>query len=204
MIEELKYSVFNLFENDLYQDFTIEKNRISFFYNNIIVVEVSNKEISVFYDSDVIEELKTNRYLNKINTLEIFHEVSPAINYLKYLFKVLKNIKYELYHYFLYKIKELKFNYDALQFCIVNNDTANPAIRCEISGLDLERKPLLYNFLFIVTNDGQCQLSFYPEKPLWNEGKVCLETEIDRILDYVKNLNVQHYDDIPLKEVDIA
>lgn len=73
-------------------------------------------------------------------------------------------------------------------------------ILCTICDLMLNEKALKYNFNFIASKYNACKLEFFPEKPLWNEHKLCPERTVDDIINYIKNLNVYHYDDIPLKE----
>lgn len=43
-------------------------------------------------------------------------------------------------------------------------------------------------------------MRFIPEKPVWNEGKEYPKSDVDEIIEYILNLNVDTYEDIPLIE----
>lgn len=200
MLEELKYALFNIDNYELYRDFTIENNDIKFVYNYVMVHGTQDK-IFVFYDFEEMKITKQLKYINKNNTLKIFNKVSSAINYMKYLSNVTTDIRYELYHYFMFKLKELDIQYKVLLFNPVNNYTVEDMmLRCDISDLSIQGQKVKYNFIVIFKKDGKCKLSFYPENPVWDEGKDCPETEIDKVIDYILNLKVDNYKDIPLKE----
>lgn len=196
MLEELRYALFAFFGNGISHYFICENDKIEFIYDDITLMGFEEK-ILVFYESNKMGVLRKSTYLNKENTMKVFYKVSSAISYLEYLAKVIVDNKYELYHYFLFKLRAMHFNYKSMSFSIVSDNTA---IRCDISRLDLNGNRLQYNFIFISKNDSSCTLSFYPEQPLWNEGKICPESDVDKILDYIKTLSVYNYDEIPLKE----
>jgi hypothetical protein len=193
MIEELKYTLLGTY-NDNILSFIQTNNSLKFTYYNLIIESIENK-IIVYYDSDEIMGQKLE-YLNKKNTLKIFTKVSSAINYVKYLLKVVTDSQFELYHYFLFKLKEIKLTYDSLFFMISDSG----AIRCDVSDLMLNGNILKYNFIFIITKDSSFELKFHPKKPIWNEGKICPKKNIDEIIDYIMYLNTLHYDEITLKE----
>lgn len=194
MIEEIKYFLISLSENDF--DFKQLDNCLKIGYNGIVVEEKS-EEIVIYFNSEDPLLFEKSKYLNKVNTIKHFSDISLGMNYIKYLNKIIPDIKYELYHYFMFKLKEIVLNYKYLNFSIVSENTA---IRCDLGKLDLDGKSLSYNFIFVANNNDSCKLTFYPEKPLWDEGKVCPKNNVDEIIHYIKALKVFDYDSIPLEE----
>ncbi|MCY1660767.1 hypothetical protein [Chryseobacterium sp. SL1] len=205
MIENLKYALFSIPEylNLKSLKYFQTDDNITIYYKNVIV-KATNDEISVFYDSEEHFVTKGLKYLDKNTTLKIFTDIPSAINYMNYLSLVTSDIKYTLYHYFLFKSNKLGINYKSLSFVLVgnysNDSEDNLSIRCEIGNLTVKNRKVKYNCLIIFNNDGSCRFSFYPEKPLWNEEKICPKRDVDKIIDYTLNLKVDNYEDIPLIE----
>lgn len=200
MLEEIKYSIFSICNYDLYRNFEERDNSIKFVYKSVILYGAENN-ISVYYDADDMRATRKLQFINKNNTLKTFSIVSAAMAYMKYLSNVTTDIRYELYHYFMFKLKEYKIVYRNLSFNTVNNILLEDMmLRCDIHDLSIKGNKVKYNFVIIFRKDGKCDLSFYPENPVWDEGKDCPETEVDKVIDYILNLKVDSYDDIPLKE----
>lgn len=196
MLEELKYALFAFHEQEIHCHFSQKANSIKFVHYSI-VLQGSENEISVFHDPTLAVANHKSRFLNKTNTQKKFQSVPEAINYLKYLAKAATDSRYEQYHYFLFKLREIKLEYGRLNFGIVND---NSAIRCDMGELVLGGKPLKYNFVFVAYKNRVCNLTFYPENPIWDEGKPCPEAEVDGIVKYISHLDVDDYDGIALKE----
>lgn len=195
-LEDLKFALLNHCDDSGLYRFVEEANSILVVYEEITLNGTAN-EILVCYDPKVAGLFDEAKYLNESNTIKYFQDVYSAINYLKYLVKVKKDIRHELYYYFLFKLKKLKIEYEYLQFTTVSDGAA---IRSDIGGLKLNGKLLLYNFIFISKGNGSCELTFYPEHPLWDEGKVCPESTVDSIMNYISRLEADNYTDIPLEE----
>ena len=194
MVEDLRFALINLDKDGDFSHFEECSNGLIAVYRNIVISGMEN-EICVYFDSNEMGVLEESKYLDKQNTLKSFSDIYLALNYLKYLSKVKENIRYELYHCFLFKIKELEYTYDVLQL-----NVANEFIRCDFSNLKTQVTSLCYNFIFVSQENGLCELRFYPEKPLWDESKVCPENNINRIVDYISHLKATKYENIPLKE----
>lgn len=205
MLEELKYVLLNLHNKNLvsgFSQFTIKDSAIRIIYCDIIVEGYEDK-VLVYYDNDttIMGVYKRLQYLNKENTLRIFENVSIAMEYLHYLVKTAEDIRFELFHYFLFRLDEIKFKYNELDFGVSRNFSFEELIvNCTLSCIELNGNKLQYTLHIMFFNDNTCKLSFIPQEPLWNEGKVCPETQIDRILHYIKTLNAYNYKDIPLNE----
>lgn len=204
LIEKLKNAIFNISDFE-YINFSQNFKTIKFIYHDVVVYGNENENsISVFYDAEEMGVLTHLKFINKENTLKVFNNVFDALNYMKYLSKATCDIKYELYHYFLYRLKEIELNYNCFSFGLSrrypNYSEENLSIRCNIGDLTIRERKVKYNFLIIFKNDGSCRFSFYPEEPVWNEEKICPKKDIDKILDYILNLKVDNYEDIPLIE----
>ena len=196
MIDELKYNLLPLLGDKECTEFSEGKNRLSFIYSNV-KIEGTNSQIIVFYEPNLIGTSQKSAYLNKENTLKAFYDVTRSISYLKYLIFLLSDARHEVHYYFIHKLKELNITHDFSQLTSTGNDQY---LRCDISGLSLEGKPLNYNYLLIIGRNNLCRFSFYPEEPLWNEGKTCSENDIVKIMDYIKNMETLNYEDIQIKE----
>ncbi|SHN07970.1 hypothetical protein SAMN05444360_1418 [Chryseobacterium carnipullorum] len=203
MIEKLKYALFSISDYDIYRKYFQTKDSITIYYKNVIV-KATNDEISVFYDSEEHFVTKGLKYLDKNNTLKLFTDIPAAIDYMSYLSLVTLDIRYTLYHYFLFKSNESEIDYKSISFVLVgsypNYSEENLSIRCDIGGLTIKNRKVKYNCLILFNNDGSCRFSFYPEEPAWNEEKICPKRDIDKIIEYILNLNVDNYEDIPLIE----
>ncbi len=203
MIEKFKYALFSIPDYIKNLKYFQNDNSIKVYYYNVVVI-ATNSEISVFYDSEEHFVTKELKYLNKNNTIKSFNDVPSAIDYMNYLSLVTLDIRYTLYHYFLFKSNESKINYKSLSFVLVgsypNYSEDNLSIRCEIGDLIIKNRKVKYNCLMIFNNDGSCRCSFYPEEPAWNEEKMCPKRDVDNIIEYILNLNVDNYEDIPLIE----
>ncbi|WP_153391724.1 hypothetical protein [Chryseobacterium vaccae] len=202
MIEKLKNAIFNISDFE-YINFVQNSKSIKFIYHDVIVYGYKDS-ISVFYDDAEMGVLTQLKFINKENSLKTFSDISNALDYMKYLSKVTSEIKYASYHYFLYRLKEIEFNYTHFSFglvgCYPNYSKENLSIRCDFGGLSIMNKQVRYNCLIIFNNDGSCKFSFYPENPEWNEEKICPKRDVDKIIEYILNLKVDNYDDIPLIE----
>lgn len=200
MLEELKYALFNIDNYELYRSFIIEGDNIKFAYNYVIV-HSTNDKILVFYDFEEMKVTKQLKYIDKNNSLKTFDRVSSAIAYMKYLSNVTTDIRYELYHYFIFKLEEHKIVYKNFSFNTVNNISLKEMmLRCDINDISIRGQKVRYNFIIIFKKDSTCKLSFYPENPIWDEGKDCTEFDVDNIIEYILNLKVDKYEDIPLIE----
>lgn len=202
MIEKIKNAIFNI-PNFEYINFSQNSKGIKFIYYDVIVF--GNKDsISVFYDSEEMGVFNKLQFINKKNSLETFNEISDALNYMNYLSKVVNDIRYETYHYFFYKMKEAKISNINISFGFgghyPNSSKEDLIIRCDVSDLSINEKKVKYNFVVTFDKNYKCKLSFYPEDPIWDEGKDCPETDVDNIIEYILNLNVDNYEDIPLIE----
>ncbi|MBK1897379.1 hypothetical protein [Chryseobacterium paridis] len=200
MLEEIKYSLFDFDDYNLNRNFEQSDNYVKYVYKNVIVFG-TEENISVYYDVEDMRTTKKLQFINKYNTLKKFNNTYAAISYTKYLSNVTTDIRYEMYHYFMYQLKESEIEYKTLLFNPVNNYTIEDMmLRCDISDLSIKGRKVKYNFIIILKKDGKCNLSFYPENPVWDEGKDCPETDVDKIIEYILNLNIDNYDDIPLIE----
>jgi hypothetical protein len=166
-----------------------------------ILIEEFEGGIQVYFDDEKAKYFGHRKidYLNRQNSLRTFTSVSSAVGYVKYLCLAAIDAKLEQYHYFLFRLRELKITYEGMSY--VNTGMESEFIRCEIGGIQLDEVPVGYNLLVLFSQDGTTRLSFYPKEPQWNEGKDCPETELDRILDYFLRFSGYKYDDIPLQEV---
>ncbi len=203
MIEKLKYALFSIPDYDIYRRYFQTNDSITIYRSNVII-KATNKEVSVYYDPDEPLIAKDLKYISKENTIKSFEDIPSAIDYMNYLSLVTSDIRYTSYHYFLYRLKEIKLNYEYFSFGLAGSysdySEQNLSIRCDVSELSINEKKVKYNFIVIFDKNYKCRLSFYPEKPVWNEGKNCPETEVDKVIDYIINLNVDNYEDIPLIE----
>jgi hypothetical protein len=204
MLEELKFALLSISGNNEthldFWNFWESNTSIQFVYMKI-TVEGYEDRILVCYDYDpgkVLGAQKLN-YLNRENTLKTFTNVPSAIAYMKYLSIATWDIKFELYYYFLFKIKELKLEYEGMSFAITGLE--RQFIRCALGGLKLNGLVIGFNLLIVFSSDGASELRFYPEDPIWEEGKVCPETQIDKIIESFILYSTYRYDEIPLKEV---
>ncbi|MEN4762891.1 hypothetical protein ABEG63_21405 [Chryseobacterium sp. C39-AII1] len=203
MIEKLKYALFSIPDYDIYRKYFQTKDSITIYYKNVIV-KATNDEISVFYDSEEHFVAKGLKYLDKNTTLKLFNDVPSAIDYMNYLSLVTLDIRYTLYHYFLFKLKDVGINYNYFSFGFAgsypNYSEDNLSIRCDFGNLSIVDKKVKYNCIIIFNNDGSTRFSFYPEEPAWNEQKICPKRDVDKIIEYILNLKVDNYEDIPLIE----
>ncbi|WP_288445556.1 hypothetical protein [uncultured Chryseobacterium sp.] len=203
MIEKLKYALFSIPDYDIYRRYFQTSDSIIVYYNNVIV-KATNKDISVYYDPEDPLISKNLKYINKDNTIKSFDDISPAIDYMNYLSSVTSDIRYTLYHYFFFKLQDVGISYNYLSFGLAGNypnyNENNLSIRCDFGDLSIMNKKVKYNCIIIFNSDGSSRFSFYPEEPAWNEEKICPKKDIDKILEYILNLKVDNYKDIPLME----
>lgn len=203
MIEELKYTLLNLYSVELgcFERFNINNDYIKVLYNNIWIEGYEDK-IVIYFDESLYFYPKTLQYLTKKNTLKIFTKVSVAMEYLHYLLRATKDVRFELYHYFLFKLKEIKFEYTSSYFSFTNNQSLETlVINFSISDIKFNNKTLNYTIHTYFFKDNVCELSFHPKNSLWGEGKICPEIEVNKILWYLENISFYEYGDIPLKEI---
>lgn len=203
MIEKLKYALFSIPDYDIYRRYFQTNDSIMIYYNNVIV-KATKHEVSVYYDQEDPLIAKDLKYITKSNTIKSFDDIPSAINYMYYLSLVTSDIRYTSYHYFLHRLKDIELNYDYFSFGLAGNypnySEENLSIRCDVSDICIRGNKIKFNFVVTFDKDYSCQLSFYPEKPIWNEGKNCPEKDIDKIIHYILNLKVDNYEDIPLLE----
>ena len=204
LIEKLKNAIFNIPDFE-YINFFQNSKSIKFIYHDVIVCGDENENsISVFYDAEEMGVFTQLKLINKENSLKIFNNILDALNYMKYLSKVTSDVKYTSYHYFLHRLKEIEFNYNYFSFSLAasypNSSQEDLSIRCELGDLVVKNKKVKYNCFVIFKNDASCRFSFYPENPIWNEEKICPKRDVDKIIEYILNLKVDNYDDIPLIE----
>ncbi|KPE48985.1 hypothetical protein, partial [Chryseobacterium indologenes] len=182
MIEKLKNAIFNISDFE-YINFVQNSKSIKFIYHDVIVYGYEDS-ISVFYDDAEMGVLTKLKSINKKNSLKTFNDISNALDYMKYLSKVTSEVKYASYHYFLHRLKEIEFNYTYFSFGLVgsypNYSKESLSIRCDFGGLSIMNKQVKYNCLIIFNNEGSCKFSFYPEKPGWNEEKICPKRDVDK------------------------
>lgn len=204
MIENLKNAIFNISDFE-YINFFQNSKSIKFIYHDVIVYgDESENSISVFYDAEEMGVFTQLKFINKENSLKIFNNISDALNYMKYLSKVTSDLKYASYHYFFHRLKDVGINYSYFSFSLAgrypNYSDEDFSIRCDFGDLSIMDQKVKYNCLIIFKNDGSCRFSFYPEEPAWNEEKICPKRDVDQIIEYILNLNVDNYEDIPLIE----
>lgn len=203
MIEKLKYALFSIPDYDIYRKYFQAKDSITIYYNNVII-KATDREVSVYYDPEEPLVAKDLKYINKDNTIKSFDDVPSSIDYMNYLSLVTSDIRYTSYHYFLYRLKELELSYDYFSFGLAgdypNYSEENLSIRCDISDISIKENKVKFNFVITFDKDYKCKLWFYPENPIWNEGKKCPKRDVDKIIEYILNLKVDNYDDIPLIE----
>jgi hypothetical protein len=70
---------------------------------------------------------------------------------------------------------------------------------------DIKKKGLELDFSIQIQlyKNNTCLLYFVSPDVLWNEGKICPGTQLHKALDYVQNLNVGKYDEIPIEETNV-
>lgn len=198
MIEKLKYALFSLPDYNFYKSYYQNSDGIKIYYYNVII-DGTDDGISVFYDPEEYFVDKEIKYLNKENTLKTFNDVSAAMDYVRYLVLVIADERHRLYHYFMFKLKyfEISYNHESFGYSGIGLKE-DKMIRCDISDLLVKGRKVKYNFVVVFKKGFICTLSFYPENPGWSEEKVCPETDVDKIFEYILNLKVDNCDDIPL------
>ena len=204
ILEDLKYALLNLYGSDeanpFLEHFYMSEGKLIATCRNI-TLEGHENGIDVFFDNSLHLPPKQLEYLNKENTLKTFQSPSSAIEYFHYLIRASKDVRFEMYHYFISKLQEIGIEYESWSFYYTNNESLERLIvNSGISNIKKNKKKLNFNIHIMFFKNNACQMTFFPENPLWNEGKVCPETQIDKILNYVKKLNFESYDDIPLNE----
>lgn len=203
-IENIKVTLFNLYcstgVNPFFESLYAQNGKI-IAVNRNVHIEANEKEIIVFFDESLYLYPKGIQYLTKENTYKTFQSISFALEYFQYIVRATNDIRFEVYHYFLYKLQKNGILNRSWGFHYVNNYTMEDMmLRCDISDLSIKGKKMKYNFVIIFNNEGSCKFSFYPEKPGWNEEKICPKRDVDKIIEYILNLKVDNYDDIPLIE----
>ena len=204
IFEELKLALLNLYCSDntdpFFEHFWMLEDKVFATTNNVMIVG-DETNIVVYFDENLHSPIKPLQYLSKDNTSKEFQTSYSAIEYFKYLLRATKDVRFELYHYFLSMLKKMGIKYSSRSFRYTNNEK----LECLVLNLNLSvyeidklNVNLFIHIKFFINNT--CEMIFIPEEPLWNEGKVCPETQIDRILHYIKALNAYNYKDIPLNE----
>ncbi|MEZ4884907.1 MAG: hypothetical protein R3E32_09295 [Chitinophagales bacterium] len=204
ILEDLKYALLNLYCSDginpFLEHFYMSENKLLATCRNVIL-EGRENGIDVFFDNSLYLPPNRLEYLNKENTLKTFQSPCSAIEYLHYLIRATKDVRFEMYHYFIYKLQEIGIEYESWSFYYTNNESLEQLIvNSGISNIKKNKKKLNFNIHIMFFKNNTCQMTFLPEEPLWNEGKACPDTYINNIIYYMKKLNVHHYDDIPLNE----
>lgn len=195
MIDDLKISLLGQFNYANFSKFQITEDSL-FVVSNHVAIEAFDDEITIYCTCQKDVDNNRKAFLTKENTIKRFSSVSSSLNYIKYLLKVLKDVKLQLYTVFLFEMKKMDFEFKNVDFFI----TSNSSLRCDLNGLKCKTRKIQYNLIFIARDDYYCELNFYPENPLWDEVKLCPETEIFNILAFISNLKVDNYSDIKLIE----
>ena len=203
-IENLKVTLFNLYcsngANPFFEFLSVEDGRV-IAKNRNVYIEGNGEEIIVFFDENLYLYPKKSQYLTKDNTYKTFQTISFALEYFQYIVRATNDIRFELYHYFLYKLQKIGIVNDSWNFHYTNNENMeNMIINLGIFNLIKYNKKLYFNIEILFFKENTCKLSFIPEKPLWNERKICPERDVDEIIEYINNLTAYNYEDIPLIE----
>ncbi|WP_426482396.1 hypothetical protein [Chryseobacterium sp. R2ACT005] len=202
--ENLKITLFNLYcstgVNPFFEFLYVQNGKI-IAKNRNVCIEGNEKEIIVFFDESLYLYPKKILYLKKENTYKTFQSINFALEYFQYLIRATNDIRFELYHYFLYRLQKNGITNDSWNFHYTNNENMESIIlNLSIFGLTKGDKKLFFNIEVLFFKENMCKLRFIPEQPAWNEGKTCPETDVDKIIAYVLNLRVDNYKDIPLIE----
>ncbi len=207
ILEELKYALINLNCSDeltlkpFLEHFYMKEGVLIAKVRNVIL-EGTENEIVVLFDNNSYLYPERLEFLNKENTIKTFQNHYSAIEYLKYLVRATKDVRFEMFHYFQYKLKEIGFEYESWGFCYTNNESLEKLIvNFSLGNIIKNGNKMNFSIHIRFFKNKTCILTYHPEKPLWDEGKICPERQLDKILNFVKKLNVIHYDDIPLNEV---
>lgn len=203
-IENLKVTLFNLYcsagVNPFFESFYAQNGKI-IAVNRNVHIEANEKEINVFFDESLYLYPKGIQYLTKENTYKTFQSISFALEYFQYIVRATNDIRFEVYHYFLYKLQKNGIINGSWDFHYTNNENMESMI-LNLGIFDLMKgdKKLYFNIEILFFKENMCKMKFIPEKPTWNEGKVCPKSDVDEIIEYICNLKVNNYEDIPLIE----
>lgn len=203
-IENLKVKLFNLYcsagVNPFFESFYAQNGKI-IAVNRNVHIEANEKEINVFFDESLYLYPKGIQYLTKENTYKTFQSISFALEYFQYIVRATNDIRFEVYHYFLYKLQKNGIINGSWDFHYTNNENMESMI-LNLGIFDLMKgdKKLYFNIEILFFKENMCKMKFIPEKPTWNEGKVCPKSDVDEIIEYICNLKVNNYEDIPLIE----
>ncbi|MEN4762901.1 hypothetical protein ABEG63_21475 [Chryseobacterium sp. C39-AII1] len=203
-IENLKMTLFNLYcstgISPFFDSLSFDNGKITA-KNRNVCIEGNEEEIIVFFDENLYLYPKKLQYLTKDNTYKTFQTINFALEYFQYIVRATNDMRFELYHYFLYELQKVGITNDSWNFHYTNNENMeNMIINLGIFNLRKFNKKLFFNIEILFFKENVCKLSFIPEKPLWNEGKICPQRDVDKIIEYILNLKVDNYEDIPLIE----
>lgn len=106
-IENLKMTLFNLYCSNgatpFFEFLSVENGRI-IAKNRNVYIEGNEKEIIVSFDESLYLYPEGKQYLTKENTYKTFQSIDFALEYFQYIIRATNDIRFELYHYFLYKL----------------------------------------------------------------------------------------------------
>ncbi len=204
LIEKLKVTLFNLYcstgANPFFESLYIQNGKITAVNKNVHI-EGNEEEIIVFFDESLYLYPKGMQYLTKDNTYKTFQSINFALEYFQYIVRAINDIRFELYHYFLYKLQKNGIKNGSWDFHYTNNENMESMI-LNLSIFDLIKadEKLYFNIEILFFKENKCKMRFIPVKPAWNEGKLCPKRDVNEIIEYILNLEANNYDDIPLIE----
>ncbi len=191
MLEELKYALINLncsneLTLNLFLDNFYMKSGVLIAKVKNVILEGTENEIVVFFDDNSYLYPDRLEFLNKENTIKTFKNPYSAIEYLKNLVRATKDVRFEMFHYFQYKLKEIGFEYESWGFYYTNNESLEKLIvHFSLGDIKKNGNKLELGIHIRFFKNQTCILTYHPEKPLWDEGKICLERQLDKILNFV-------------------
>lgn len=147
-IENLKMTLFNLYCNNgvnpFFESLYFQNGKIIAVDRNVHI-EGDEKEIIVFFDESLYLHPGI-QYLTKDNTYKTFQSINFALEYFKYIVKAANDIRFELYHYFLYKLQKNGIINRSWDFHYTNNENMESVI-LNLSIFDLIKgnKKLYFN-----------------------------------------------------------
>jgi hypothetical protein len=209
-MEYLKCALLNLYwskaPHGFFERFNTEGNELFAKHGNV-VLKGCDDQIDVFFENPSENSRRRWEYLTPENTFKRFQSPPAALEYLHYLIRATNDVRFEMYHYFIFKLQEIGMEYKYWSFDYTyyygKVDLEHLIVNTGVG--DLKKKGLELNFSIQIElfKNNTCQLIFVSPEPLWNEAKICPETQLHKVLDYVQNLNVCEYDEIPIEETSV-
>lgn len=209
-MENLKYALFNLHYSKggygFFGDFYTKGNELFAKHVNV-TLKAYDDQIDVFFENPSDRYSRRCDYLTRENTFKRFQSPHAAIEYLHYLIRATNDVRFEMYHYFMFKLQEIgiEYNYWTFDYSFYYGKLDLEHLIVTIAVSDLKKKGLELNFAIHIQlyKNNTCLLYFVAPEVLWNEGKVCPETQLHQALDYLQNLNCCEYDKIPIEETSV-